>query len=228
MELELICLQLTFNEVMKSLKFIHFDNKKKLWNIGRDHGLPSFLDTRRKCELDDFKTFEDLLAIFPQSYIDLLKNVYDSVDDIDLYIGGALESFTSVNTVLVGRTFGCIIGEQYRHTMGGDAYYYTHKTSPYPFTDAQLETISGFVMNNLVCSTSGLTSIQAAWPYVDSEANTKVPCSLFETMNLTAWKDIWKYKIQVCSFQTSKLFQNFFKTERLCIKKCFRYIFTTF
>lgn len=78
----------------------------------RDHGLPSWLSTRRKCELNaNFKTFDDLVAIFPQSYIELLKNVYDDVEDIDLYVGGALESLSQKENVFVGETFRCIIGE---------------------------------------------------------------------------------------------------------------------
>ena len=67
---------------------------------------------RRRCGLNaNFKTFDDLIAIFPQSYIDLLKNAYESVEDIDLYVGGALESFITIDTVFLGESFGCIIGK---------------------------------------------------------------------------------------------------------------------
>jgi hypothetical protein len=80
-------------------------------SLGRDHGLGSFLETRRKCGMKaDFKSFDDLIAIFPQDYIELLKNTYESVEDIDLYVGGALESFLTVAEIFVGETFGCIIG----------------------------------------------------------------------------------------------------------------------
>jgi peroxidase len=152
--------------------------------------LPSFLDTRRACGIDDFKTFGDLLKIFPKSYVELLRNVYDDVEDIDLYVGGALESFTTVNSVLVGETFGCIIGDQYRHTMGGDAYFLSHKTNPYPFTAAQLDTINAFQFNHLICTTSTLDLIQKAWSYVESPLNSKVPCSVFKPMDVSAWTDV--------------------------------------
>jgi hypothetical protein len=59
----------------------------------------------------DFKSFDDLIAIFPQDYIDLLRNSYESVEDIDLYVGGALESFLTIAEIFVGETFGCIIGK---------------------------------------------------------------------------------------------------------------------
>jgi Animal haem peroxidase len=82
----------------------------------RDHGLLTFLDARRMCGfIANFKTFDDLIAIFPQSYIKLLKNVYDSVEDIELYVGGSLETLYQTNNFIVGETFRCIIGELMNH-----------------------------------------------------------------------------------------------------------------
>lgn len=184
-----MCSRLTFKEVKYLAKLI-LNFLSQFLHTGRDHGLPTFVETRKKCGLDDFKTFDDLLKIFPQTYIDSLKNVYDSVLDIDLYVGGALESFTNINSALVGATFGCIIGDQYRHTMGGDAYFFTHKDSPYPFTNAQIKAIEAFTFNDLICTTSGLDLIQKAWSYVESPVNSKVSCSLFKPLDLSAWKNV--------------------------------------
>ena len=131
-----------------------------------------------------------MLKIFPQTYIDLLENVYDSVEDIDLYVGGALESFVNVQAVLIGETFGCIVGEQYKHTMGGDSYFFVHKTNPYPFTAAQLVELGSFQFNQLICTTSGLDMVQKGWSYVEGPLNPKVPCSLFKPLDLSAWKDV--------------------------------------
>jgi peroxidase len=159
-------------------------------NLGRDHGLPTFLEARRQCGFAEINSFDELSSILPPFNVDLLRNVYDSVQDIDLYVGGALESFMTMNQVLVGPTFGCIIGEQYRHTMGGDAYFFTHKTNPYPFTQEQLDAIDEFSVNNLICTTSGLQSVQFAWAYLESAANVQVPCQMFKPLNLTAWQGI--------------------------------------
>jgi hypothetical protein len=49
--------------------------------------------------------------IFPQSYIEILRDAYDSPEDIDLYVGGALETFVTINDVIIGATFRCVIGE---------------------------------------------------------------------------------------------------------------------
>lgn len=132
---------------------------------GRDHGLPTFLQTRRQCGFNaNYKTFEDLVDIFPeQSYIDILKNAYDSVEDIDLYVGGALETFMTINQVILGATFGCIIGENYRKVMAADSYFYAHSTSPYPFTNPQLNAIRAATFNQLICTNSGLEATKKFW-----------------------------------------------------------------
>jgi peroxidase len=79
--------------------------------VGRDHGVPSYLNARRQCGfIANFTTFSDLLAVLPQNHVDLLEAAYESVEDIDFYVGGTLESFTVLNSVFVGETFGCIVG----------------------------------------------------------------------------------------------------------------------
>lgn len=162
------------------------------WLLGRDHGLPTYLQTRRQCGLKaDFKTFEDLLALFPQSYVDLLKAEYESVEDIDLVVGGSLESFLNVDNALVGETFDYIIRDQFRRVMAGDIYFFTNPSSPHPFNTAQISAIKSFSFNNLVCANSGVESVPKSSFYVanDSE-NVKVPCSQFKPLKCDAWKNI--------------------------------------
>jgi hypothetical protein len=63
---------------------------------GRDHGMPTFMDVRRKCGLSsNFQTFDDLIAVFPKENVELLKSVYRSIEDIDLYVGGSKHAFWS-------------------------------------------------------------------------------------------------------------------------------------
>jgi peroxidase len=165
----------------------------KLLKTGRDHGLPTYLQTRAKCGLkSNFKTFDDLIEIFPQSYIELLKPEYESVEDIDLVVGGSLESFLSVDSTLVGETFDCIIRDQFKRTMAGDAYWFTNQNQTYPFTTAQIATIKDFSFNSLVCLNTGLQSVPSSVFYVenDLENNSKVNCTQYKPMNLQAWKNV--------------------------------------
>jgi peroxidase len=135
----------------------------------------------------DFKTFDDLLAIFPKNTVDLLKQTYDSVEDIDLYVGGVLETYSRFGTLLAGETFGCIIEEQYRNSIGGDAYYYSHETNPYPFTTAQIAAIESFSFLNLFCLNSELEFVPKIWYLLEGPTNPKVACSNFKKLDLSAW-----------------------------------------
>ena len=79
---------------------------------GRDHGLRPYNEYRAACNLKRAASFEDLSREMTQSVIDRLRQVYASVDDIDLWTGGLTE--TPLQGGLVGPTFACIIGNQFR------------------------------------------------------------------------------------------------------------------
>ncbi|CRL07712.1 CLUMA_CG020666, isoform A [Clunio marinus] len=144
---------------------------------GRDHGLPTFLDARRKSGFKaDFKTFDDLTEIFPQHNVELLKSVYEDVEDIDLYVGAMLETFSSLDEVLVGETLGYVIGHQYQRSVGGDVYFYTHKVNPHPFTDSQIHAIDSFTFNHLICQNTNVEFVPKNWLIVESPTNPRVAC----------------------------------------------------
>lgn len=144
---------------------------------------------RRKCGLNaNFTTFEDLLAIFPQSYIDLLKNVYANIEDIDLLVGGSLESFQIFDKKLVGETFSCIFQEQFRRSSAGDAYFYSRMIGPSVFSAKQLASIAQVSFSHLICLNTQLDSVPTKWFLVqDAATNPEIPCSNFNSMDLSSW-----------------------------------------
>jgi peroxidase len=151
--------------------------------------VPTYLQARKQCGLSsDFSSFEDLSSIFPQSYIDLLKSEYKYVEDIDLVVGGSLESFQKLEKDIVGETFDCIMKEQYKRLFLGDVYFFLNPASPYPFTASQLDVIKGFSFSHLVCSNSGVESVPKSSYHVPSNDNPNILCSSLKSINLDAWK----------------------------------------
>lgn len=132
-----------------------------------------------------------MIAIFPNSYVDLLKCEYESVEDIDLVVGGSLESFLNVNNSLVGETFDFIIREQFKRLMAGDSYFFSNPISPTPFSTAQIQIIKDFSFNHLVCVNSGVESVpKSSFYVVNNLDNPMVSCSQFKPMNLDNWKNV--------------------------------------
>lgn len=125
------------NEILNKL----FKNKREigldLLSIdilrGRDHGIPPYHKFRKMCNLkSNIKVFNDLYPIIPASAIVQLRQTYKSVLDIDLLVGGALESIAKIKNEseddlgFFGPTFQCIIGEQFHRLKAGDSYFYSH------------------------------------------------------------------------------------------------------
>ena len=73
-------------------------------NRGRDLGLRFYNEYRRYAGLKPLKSFKDMSWISEKKAKNL-KEVYKSVDDIELFPGGLSE--TPVSQGVVGPTFGC-------------------------------------------------------------------------------------------------------------------------
>ncbi|MEO1574662.1 MAG: peroxidase family protein, partial [Pseudomonadota bacterium] len=54
--------------------------------------------------------------------VDRLASIYDSVDDIDLWVGGLAED--PVNGSQLGELFHFIVADQFRRLRDGDRYWY--------------------------------------------------------------------------------------------------------
>ena len=80
-------------------------------NIRRAHdrGLPGYTRFRnlRRCRLRKVRTFEDLVTIasFDLTDVENLKEVYEDVRDIDLFVGGEFRFSAVVIHVVIGFSF---------------------------------------------------------------------------------------------------------------------------
>ncbi len=110
--------------------------------------MASYNDVREKCGLKRAKTWRKLRQYIPKSLVRKLKKFYDTPDDIEFVIGGALE--TQVNGSLVGPTFTCIILEQFYRIRVGDRLFFENGGKQ-SFTSAQLKEIRKSSIARIYC-----------------------------------------------------------------------------
>jgi peroxidase len=67
-----------------------------------------------------------------RSVVDRLASVYRSVDDIDLFIGGLVESHLPGS--MLGPVFSCIIADQFARLKVGDRFFFEHGGHPSSFS----------------------------------------------------------------------------------------------
>lgn len=92
---------------------------------GRDHGMPSYNDMREALGYSRITSFDD--PEFQDGVGAKLASVYDSPDDIDLWVGGLAEK--PAGNSMVGQTFTRIVADQFAKTAAADANFYTRSFS---------------------------------------------------------------------------------------------------
>lgn len=80
-----------------------------------------------------------------------MASVYKVPNDIDLYVGGLLE--TARGDAVVGPTFSEIIADQFARLRKGDRYFYEHgpEINPGAFTPQQLTQIRKATFSRVIC-----------------------------------------------------------------------------
>lgn len=145
---------------------------------GRDHGIPSYNEFRKFCKLSSLTSWNKKPRELNQDYWNSLKDVYGSVNDIDLMIGGIAEN--NVKGGAVGATFACIIGEQFKRIKYGDRYFYTHIADKYDSMGLgyiSKKNILNRTLGDILCENTELDILQK-WVTLqpDLEYNPQEPC----------------------------------------------------
>ncbi|XP_055330843.1 peroxidase-like [Paramacrobiotus metropolitanus] len=159
---------------------------------GRDHGLQPYVKYRELCQLRVPKNFLDLkrMRIMPEPVVDRLAKVYNSVEDIDLFVGGTVENHVANGRV--GPTFACIIGEQFYRLRYGDRFWYDNKVPlPSAFTPEHVEQIKKTSLSRILCSNvDGLVNIQRdIFRIADVTKNPRVACTALPEVDWQRWKE---------------------------------------
>ena len=119
---------------------------------GRDVGLPSYNDARRGLGLapaTSFLTTDGEQGITSNPEIAArFAEIYDSVEDVDFWIGGISED--PVNGGLVGELFSVVLTEQFENLRSGDRFFYLNDSSDLAILAPDLEntTLSGIIQQN--------------------------------------------------------------------------------
>ncbi len=116
---------------------------------GRDHGLRPYNEYRVACNLERADDFDDLAKEISFDVIKRLRQVYESVEDIDLFTGGLSE--TPLQGALVGPTFACVIGIQFQKLKKCDRFWYENPAASTKFSEAQLTEIRKITLAKVIC-----------------------------------------------------------------------------
>ena len=87
---------------------------------GRDHGLPSYNEVRSGMGLSPANSFADVSS--DPSVQARLAQAYESVEDIDVWVGGLAEDATTGSQV--GELIGAVLTRQFEALRDGDRYWY--------------------------------------------------------------------------------------------------------
>ncbi|KAM7359833.1 peroxidase isoform 2-T4 [Cochliomyia hominivorax] len=154
----------------------------------RDHGLASYNDFREFCGLRRAHSWEDFADLIDTQIIEKLKTLYVSHEDVDVTVGGSLESH--VAGALAGPTFLCILTEQFYRTRVGDRFFFENGDKISGFTPDQLAEIRKASMARLLCDNgNNIASMQPHAFLTVSKSNPVVPCSNIPQVDLTKWID---------------------------------------
>jgi hypothetical protein len=171
----------------------HFGMDLASLNIqrGRDHGLAPYNIWREQCGLKRFSGWEELEEVMDKSTVSRIENVYEHVDDIDLFTGGMAEK--PVVGGIVGPTFACIIGQQFLNLRKGDRFWYENGSHPGAFNKEQLQEIRKTSLARVVCDCMDDVKLLQPFAFLqpDQFANIRTECrgTDIPRIDLKKWKE---------------------------------------
>src|SRR5439155_3051736 len=111
---------------------------------GRDHGLPRFNQVRLDYGLSAYTSFSELTT--DTSMQAKLASAYNTVDDIDAWVGILVETHQS--NALVGPTLIAIVKEQFQRLRDGDRFWYEAYLDPATLSLIQHTKLSDIILRN--------------------------------------------------------------------------------
>jgi hypothetical protein len=116
---------------------------------GRDHGLPSYVDTRWYWSLSIPTSFADVSS--DPTVQARLASVYASVEDIDLWVGALAED--PVNGGHVGQLMFKVIKHQFENLRDGDFFWYSLVLTAAEIAEVESTTLADVIRRNTAIDT---------------------------------------------------------------------------
>lgn len=151
---------------------------------GRDHGLPPYVSMLYYLASNFLlqtqpTNFDHLVPRIPAEIVASLRSVYETVYDVDLYIGGVAEK--PLPNAELGPTFAGIFALQFLNLRRTDRFFYNYNVNqPTGFRSAQLAQIQRVSLARIICDNSdrSITTIQPkVFRTPDDLLNKPVPCT---------------------------------------------------
>lgn len=175
------------NHLFQKEKLFGFDLASLNTHRGRDFALRPYNDYRVWAGLPRITDFYQL----GEAGL-LMAQVYESPEDIDLWVGGLHE--TPSYGAVVGPTFSHLLAEMFYRLKRGDRYYFTNgpEVNPGAFTLWQLSELRAITVAGLICANvdNRYDFYQAPSGFYKSGWNNEpVPCASYRALDLEAWRE---------------------------------------
>jgi len=166
----------------------HFDLVTINIMRGRDHGIPSYTKHRDFCGLPPIRTWTDMKQFISEDTVNILRQFYRFVDDVDLFVAGVSEN--KEDGSIVGPTFSCLLGLQFQQLKFGDRFWYETSDFPANFTPAQLNELRKQTLSKILCRTMQNTPMiqPLAMLTRQIDSNQLVSCDSFTDIDWNFWK----------------------------------------
>lgn len=118
---------------------------------GRDHALPGYNDAREDLGLSRIESFDD--PIWREGVGARLAQVYDSPDDVDLWVAGLAEKH--VGDSLMGETATSILTTQFQSLRDGDRLWYENQ-----YSGQDLQQLNSLSLSDVIKRNTDIVNVQ--------------------------------------------------------------------
>ncbi|XP_072930563.1 peroxidasin [Epargyreus clarus] len=152
----------------------------------RDHAIPPYTKWREVCNMSEVNTFDDLAnEISDKTVRDKLENLYGSVHNIDVWVGGILED--QVENGKVGPLFRCLLIEQFKRLRDGDRFWYEN---PEIFKPEQRRQIKKITLARVLCDNGDkIDTISENVFLLPEVQDGLISCEDLPSMDLRFWTE---------------------------------------